>query len=183
MEPLESIATRRWVPWLCTFTGASVVEITQLRKEDMRWESGTMVKRISPDAGTVKTSQYRDVPVHPQLIRMGFDTFVQQATGPLFYILKRGADPLKSAEGSATKLRRWMLRNGLTVEGVLPNYGWRHHFKTFAREARIEDRVIDGITGHASKTAGDDYGDVTLLTKINAIGSLPDYDVTMTEGS
>lgn len=182
-EQPESIATRRWVPWLCAFTGARVVEITQLRREDVRWDGETMVLRISPDAGTVKTGHYRDVPIHTQLIQMGFDSFVQQATGPLFYVLKRGADPLRSAEGSATKLRRWMQRRGLTVKGVLPNHGWRHHFKTFAREARIEDRVIDGITGHASKTAGDDYGDVTLLTKINAIGSLPNYDVVMTEGS
>lgn len=108
---------------------------------------------------------------------MGFDTFVRQTTGPLFYVARPGASALKSAEASAAKLRKWMTRNNLTVKGVLPNHGWRHHFKTFAREARIEDRVIDGITGHASRTAGDDYGDVTLLTKINAIGSLPDYDV------
>lgn len=182
-ESLESTATRKWVPWLCAFTGARVVEITQLRRQDIRWEGETMVLRISPDAGTVKTGQYRDVPVHPQLIRMGFDTFVQQATGPLFYVLRPGADPLKSAEASAAKLRKWMQSKGLTVKGVLPNHGWRHHFKTFAREARIEDRVIDGITGHASKTAGDDYGDVTLLTKINAIGSLRDYDVALTEGA
>lgn len=182
-EPPQSIATRRWVPWLCAFTGARVVEITQLRREDVRWEGETMVMRISPDAGTVKTGQYRDVPIHPQLIRMGFDTFVRAATGPLFYVSKRASNPLKSAEGSATNLRRWMQRSGLTVKGVLPIHGWRHHFKTFAREARIEDRVIDGITGHASKTAGDDYGDVTLLTKINAIGSLSDYDVEIKEGS
>jgi integrase len=176
-EPAESIAARRWVPWLCAFTGARVVEVTQMRREDVRWEGETMVLRISPDAGTVKTGEYRDVPVHKQLITMGFDTFVRQTNGPLFYVARPGASPLKAAEASAAKLRKWMTRNNLAVEGVLPNHGWRHHFKTFAREARIEDRVIDGITGHASKTAGDDYGDVTLQTKINAIGSLPDYDV------
>ncbi|KIN71160.1 tyrosine-type recombinase/integrase [Sulfitobacter guttiformis] len=176
-EPAQSIATRRWVPWLCAFTGARVVEMTQMRREDVRWEGETMVLRISPDAGTVKTGEYRDVPVHPQLIKMGFDTFVRQTVGPLFYVARPGASALKAAEASAAKLRKWMTRNNLTVKGVLPNHGWRHHFKTFAREARIEDRVIDGITGHASRTAGDHYGDVTLLTKINAIGSLPDYVV------
>ncbi len=133
--------------------------------------------RISPDVGTINASQYPDMPVHPQLIKMGFHTFVRQAVGPLFYVARPGASPLKAAEASTAKLRKWMTRNNLTVKGVLPNHGWGHQFKTFAREAQIEDRVIDEITGHASMTAGDAYGDVSLLTKINAIGSLPDYDV------
>lgn len=171
-----SLAIRRWVPWLCAFSGARVGEILQLRSEDIRWESKTLVLRLSPDAGTIETGEYRDVPVHSQVIEMGFDTFAAQASGPLFYTLGPSKDPLKAAQSSAATLRRWMARNELTTKGVAPNHGWRHHFKTFAREARIEDRVIDGITGHASKTAGDHYGDVTLLTMINAIESLPRYN-------
>jgi integrase len=34
-------AAKRWVPWLCAYTGARVGEIAQLRKEDIRQE-GTM---------------------------------------------------------------------------------------------------------------------------------------------
>ena len=60
METAESIATRRWVPWLCAFTGARVVEVTQLRREDIRWEGKAMVLRISPDAGTLDSSCKRN---------------------------------------------------------------------------------------------------------------------------
>ena len=50
--------------------------------------------------------------------------------------------------------------------------------KTQCRELGISDRVFDAIQGHAGRTAGDNYGDVTLKTKIDAIARLPDYDLT-----
>jgi len=177
-ETPQSIATSRWVPWLCAFTGARVTEVTQLRREDIRREGDTLVLRLTPDAGTVKTGEYRDVPVHPQIMQMGFGAFVDRQSGPLFYAAQAGKDPLKAAQASGAKLTKWLKKQNLTVTGVAPNHGWRHHFKTFAREAKIADRVIDAITGHASRTAGDGYGDVTLQTRIDAIYSLPHYKVS-----
>lgn len=49
-----------------------------------------------------------------------------------------------------------------------PNHGWRHWFKTVAREAGVEDSVIDAIVGHAPATVGGRYGSVTMQTMSKA---------------
>jgi site-specific recombinase XerD len=41
-------------------------------------------------------------------------------------------------------------------------HGFRHRFKTIGLEAGISTRVLDAIQGHAARTAGDSYGDVTV---------------------
>jgi integrase len=85
-ESETMVQTKRWVPLLCAFTGARVSEITQLRKEDLRQVDGGWVARITPDAGTVKSGGYRDVPLHRQIIEEGFVSVLTNApSGPLFH--------------------------------------------------------------------------------------------------
>ena len=69
-------AAKRWVPWLCAFTGARVGEVGQLRRQDVRCEEGLWIIHITPEAGTVKTDEARDVVLHPQLVELGFPAFV-----------------------------------------------------------------------------------------------------------
>ncbi|WP_411837062.1 hypothetical protein [Paracoccus sp. ME4] len=77
---------KRWVPLLAAFSGARPTELTQLREEDLRIEAGRWIMRITPEAGSMKTGQFRDVPWHPQLVSMGFADFVTKAAaGPLFH--------------------------------------------------------------------------------------------------
>lgn len=47
-------AAKRWVPWLCAYTGARAGEITQLRKQDVIERGDIHGLEITPDAGTVK---------------------------------------------------------------------------------------------------------------------------------
>ncbi len=98
-------AARRWIPWLCAYTGARVNEMTQLRKQDLIEGDvdGTAVWqiRITPSAGTVKGNKARDVPVHPHLVEQGFIDFVSGCDdGPLFY------DPKRPNGGSRVQSRR-----------------------------------------------------------------------------
>ena len=168
-------AAKRWVPWLCAFTGARVAEIGQLRKADIRIAGDINYIRITPEAGSVKSGQYRDVPLHPQLVDLGFLDFVRTAPdGPLFFDSngKRTSKELPAAQLSKT-LSRWLRSTGFAVAEVSPNHGWRHRFKTQARELRLDPRVVDAIQGHAARTAGENYGDVTLSAKRHAIDALP----------
>ena len=48
---------------------------------------------------------------------------------------------------------------------------------TVGEEEGISKRAIDAIQGHASTTAGDDYGDVTLRARKAAIDRFPAYDL------
>ncbi len=50
-------AARRWVPWLCAFTGARPGEITQLRGGDVIERDGIHGLRITPDAGAVNVNR------------------------------------------------------------------------------------------------------------------------------
>lgn len=178
MEHPATTAAKRWSPILCAFSGARIAEITQLRKEDFRKEGETHVMRIRPDAGTVKAGNYRDVPLHPQLIDMGLLNFVDASPGgPLFYPNRKGAKPAGAAKTVAGRVSEWLQGLGVIPEGVPPSHGWRHRFKTVGREEGISDRVLDAIQGHASKTQGDDYGDVTLKARKAAIDRLPYYPI------
>jgi integrase len=178
MEAPQTTAAKRWAPILCAFTGARITEITQLRKQDFRVDGGMHVVRITPAAGTVKAGGYRDVPLHDQIIDSGFLQFLGSAPqGPLFYPLKPGKSARVGATTVAGRVTEWLQSLKVIPEGVSPNHGWRHRFKTVGRELGISDRVLDAIQGHAAKTAGDSYGDVTLRAKYAAILQMPRYDI------
>ena len=172
-------AAKRWTPWLCAYTGARIAELTQLRKEDVRREGLINYLRITPDAGSVKSGDYRDVPIHPHLVELGFLDFVDAAgAGPLFYIQshRRRATSVP-AQQVAGRVSRWLQALNVVPEGVQPNHGWRHRFKPVARELSLDGRVVDAIQGHAPRTAGEDYGDVTLKACSRQIDRMPRYDI------
>lgn len=175
-EAPQTTAAKQWAPVLCAFTGARVAEITQLRKEDIRVDGSTAILRITPDAGTVKAGGYRDVPLHPQILDLGFLDFVASSeNGPLFYPEKVGKDAVTGARTVAGRVSQWLQTLHVVPEKVSPNHGWRHRFKTVGREEGISDRVIDAIQGHAGRTSGDNYGDVNLKIKRDAIQKYPRY--------
>lgn len=173
-----TLRARRWVPWLCAYSGARVTEMTQLRKEDVVRVEGVDCIRITPEAGRVKTGEYRLVPLHPHMVEQGFLEFVRGAkAGPLFYDPKRKSDD--PAEETSNSLRRWVRSDavGVTDKNVQPNHGWRHRFKNVASRAGISDRVSHHITGHAQGTEGGRYGDAEVPTMWEAIKRLPRYEV------
>ncbi|WP_170760416.1 DUF6538 domain-containing protein [Ruegeria lacuscaerulensis] len=178
-ETKHMIAAKRWVPIIGAFTGTRVTEITQLRKEDIRKEGGTWVARLTPDAGTIKTGEYRDVPLHPQIIDEGFIEFAQSSeSGPLFH---HGTDPekyLAAATQISNRLASWLQEMELVPDDVRPTHAWRHRFKSQCIELGILKRVYDAIQGHSSNDASDNYGDVSLKAKIDAINKLPLYDLS-----
>ncbi|MBB3976139.1 integrase [Rhizobium azooxidifex] len=171
-------AAKKWAPLICAFTGSRISEITQLRKEDVREENGISYIRITPDAGKVKNRQYRDIPLHNQIIEKGFLDFVSAAPdGPLFYPPMKGARKADPAQTVSGRISNWLQREGVVPDGVSPNHGWRHAFKTTGLEVGIDGRVLDAIQGHAARTAGENYGDVTIAAKRRAIDKFPPYPV------
>jgi integrase len=103
-------AAKRWVPWLCAYTGARPGEITQLRASDVIERDGIHGLRITPEAGTVKNNKARVVPVHEHLIEQGFLKFVEKhGAGPLFYNVDKqesDANPLKAKKPRYAQARQ-----------------------------------------------------------------------------
>jgi integrase len=188
----KGAAAKRWLPWLCAYTGARSGEIAQLRGSDVIEQDGIHAIKITPDAGTVKTGRARTVPLHPHLIEQGLMDFAKASgKGPLFYNEPKGkpakADATNPAKPRYVKVREhigtWVRRLGVTDAEVQPNQAWRHTFKQVGHRAGISERLLDEIVGHAPATVGKGYGIPTLQDKADALGRFPRYDLTLqTEG-
>jgi integrase len=182
----EHAAARRWVPWICAYTGARVNEITQMRPQDVFCEDGIWVVRITPDAGAQKSREARNVPIHPHLLEQGFVDFAHSCGRPrLFYSEARqkagtsGLNPTAARMGQ--KLAEWVRGLGIDDPNVDPNHGWRHRFKTIAIKAGVQERVVDALQGHAPTTVSRKYGKVDIETRHAAIVLIPRYEVVAAE--
>lgn len=172
-EQTQTWAAKRWVPWLCAYTGARVGELAQLRKQDLRQEVEHWIIRITPEAGTVKTNEARDVVLHEHLVGMGFCDFVK-AAAPGHLFLRPGKDGDVRGPWRSIKNRlRDFARQSVTDPNVSPNHGWRHRFKTVGREAGIDAFILDTIQGQAPRSVADSYGDVTVKTMAAAMVRIP----------
>jgi integrase len=178
-------AARRWIPWLCAYTGARPGEITQLRGADVVQQDGVWALRITPEAGTVKGREPRGVPIHEHLIEQGFLKFVhQRGRGPLFYNPRAerrdGQAPEKSKPRSVQlrqRLAKWVRSLGVGGNGLSPLHGWRHTFKTRAARAGIEASVRDAICGHSPRTVADEYETPSLEDMAAAMKKFHRYDL------
>lgn len=176
-RPSETDSARRWVPWICAYSGCRVGEAVQLRKEDFAKKGGVWVMRITPEAGTVKTKQVREVPLHAHVIEEGLMDFVKKAKeGHLFVTVKEGKTFRHTWRGRKNRVAEWA-RTIVTDPNVAPNHAWRHAFKSRGFEAGIQEKVLDAICGHAPSTAGRRYGSVTLKTMVEAMETFPRYTV------
>lgn len=176
----EKAFAKRWVPWLCAYSGARVNEITQLRRQDIFQVDNVWVINITPEAGSVKTNEARIVPLHPHIIEQGFIDEIAKKSGPLFFNPMR-AQLASSGSTQAMKvgeyLANWVRKLGVTDPAVQPNHGWRHRFKTLARRHGMNAEVRDVIQGHAHRTEGEGYGGTEIAVKLKAIKLLPQYIV------
>ncbi|MET4320336.1 hypothetical protein [Bradyrhizobium sp. RT5a] len=160
-EDARTAAAKKWAPLIAAYTGCRIAEALQLRKQDVRKESKHHVFDFNPAAGSIKSKSYRLVPVHRHLIDLGFLDFVDESDdGPLF------------AKGAYKRVVDFV-RTVVTDERVQPNHGWRHRLKTIARNLGLDHRIVDAIQGHAPRTAGEDYGDVTVTAMSRVIAAIP----------
>lgn len=172
---------RRWVPWVCAYTGARVGEISQMRGADVLDMDGVPVLRITPEAGGTKTNAARLVPLHPHLIEMGFIQFVRGiGEDALFY------DPFRNRGGNAGNpqhkkvgehIAKWVREIGVDDPDVKPNHGWRHLFKTLCRTASIDPEARDAIQGHATRTEGEAYGEWDIQPLAKEMAKFPRYQI------
>jgi integrase len=176
-KPNQTDLAKRWVPWLCAYSGARVGELVQLRTEDFSRDAttGAWVMKLTPEAGTVKNKEYREVPLHGHLIEMGFMQFVEAAPdGYLFMTIKPGKSFPGVWQSKKNRLAEFA-REYVKDPNVAPNHGWRHTFKSLGFEAGVQEKVLDAICGHAPASIGRAYGSVSLKTKVDAMGLFPRF--------
>lgn len=175
-EDRKTTAAKRWVPWLLAYSGARVAEMVQLRKQDVRKddEHGWII-RLTPEAGSIKTHKFCDVPVHEHLVAEGFIDFVEASNdGALFCQIGADGTIQGSAGGIYSRIRNHV-REVVTDKDVQPNHAWRYTFKTMGLEARIDPFILDALSNHVPRHQGGEYTKVTLKARAEAMARFPRY--------
>jgi integrase len=169
---------RRWVPWLCAYSGARLSEICQLRAEDVQQVEGYWCLRITAEAGSVKNAHSeRTIPLHPAVLEVGFRDFVDRIkSGPLFPALR--PDTFGKRGGTATKLLGPWIRSLGIAGRIQPSHGWRHRFLALCRQYEVAEKIADRLTGHTPKTVGARYGTYKIAALHRELMKIPALDLT-----
>lgn len=154
-----------WIPLLGLYTGARLNEIGQLFINDIGEEEGINHLIIKPDSSTsrtIKDGKKRRVPLHSDLIKMGFLDYVkvikERNQTQLFPELK-----ITRAEGKLTdKWGSWWrsyVREELGITRTpQPFHAFRHTFSDHSRRSKMSYEIQMRIEGHATGNVGDKYG-------------------------
>ncbi|MBT3013552.1 MAG: site-specific integrase [Candidatus Thiodiazotropha sp. (ex Lucina aurantia)] len=191
---------RHWIPLLLLYTGARLGEVSQLRVVDVERIDGiwAILIRKYDDSSTVKGqdgSYVRIVPLHKELEKLGFRTFVDQmkAKGEthLFSVLS----PLEGNNNWGRAATRWF--NGENKKGYLEQCGipktdgkgkrknlhsFRYTWITQAKHNKLDHDMRRELCGHASGRKSDVHdnyeGDYPLADRKKAMNKLAfNFDV------
>ena len=157
-----------WIPLIACYTGARLTEIAQLWTDDVATEPGKETFEFRADAQRdqkLKNSgSWRAVPMHPELIRLGFCDYVQSLPkGSLFPHL-----PKEGKNGAGGQFGKWFgtfkSAKGFTSPAK-SFHSFRHLIATELRLAGATDAQADAITGHAGNGVGRQVYAATIRRK------------------
>jgi integrase len=163
-----SDATLFWLFLIAITTGARLEEVGQVALADVRHDGEIVYLDIDDytlddkAAGkSVKTDESkRLVPIHAKLIELGFLEYCAalKAYGEteLFPDLKENSVAKRTKEASR-RLNRIINRH-VSVDRRLVFHSLRHAFKAKGNDAKLTDRTLDQICGHAPTSTGGRYG-------------------------
>ena len=133
-----------WLTLLASYTGARQAELANLTKADIKQDPGGWHISIldDPENGkSLKTeTSRRDVPLHPELIRLGFVKFVGASEDDLFD---------RNAAAFSKRWMRWLRDEAEITDRRLTFHSLRHTFKRACRDAGVLEEVHDALTGHS----------------------------------
>lgn len=171
-----------WIPILGLYTGARVGELAQLRVQDVKSTYAGPFLSITDEAegATVKTAAgIRDVPVHPELIRLGFMNYVGAMKGAGAVSLWPSYKPLKDEPG--TYFSGWVnpFHKEATGNPDAPVFHeLRHTVRTALHRKRVDLHAIDLIIGHENGTLSKVQKGYTRLTEEDLAAAIRKLDYT-----
>lgn len=156
-RPVLPEASLYWGVLLAAYTGARQSEIAGLKVADI--DAQARVIHIRPNKNReVKTEAgERDIPIHKELVRLGFLTYLRRVRAclgdeaDLFPDLR--ARGLVTSHGAllAKSFDKIMERSGLKEKVPDLNFhSWRHGVNT--KMATVTDAIREGILGHEGQT-------------------------------
>lgn len=156
---------RYWLPLVAMFSGARPGEIAQLLVDDVRDLHGHPILHITregdPDKSTKTRGSERVVPVHSELVKLGFldyrDRMKAMGETRLFPGAQRNQRGQMVADYSR-EFGRYLTRIGLKDGRGLSLYSFRHGVADEFRRAGFLDEQFGPLLGHTSATTTGRYG-------------------------
>lgn len=151
-----------WLPLLGLYTGARLNELCQLRLEDIGERDDIPFLRIHAmdDTQRVKGGKKRVVPLHPQLVELGFLRFVTAQRGegqdrlfPGLVLDKSGYYSDRSSKDFSNYLRSIGAKTPKTSF-----HSFRHNFKDILRYSGVQHDINDILLGHSLGGMAARYG-------------------------
>ena len=193
--PMMIRDAKYWLPVLGYYTGARLGELVQLHHRDVDLCGGVPFLNITEEhAGKAGTSEakhvkseagVRRVPLHPDLIELGFDRFVEArraakgSSKRLFHEVSFGSDGQASTVFSKF-FGRLLDKVGLP-DPALVFHSFRHGAEDAFRNALQPQYVIDRIIGHSDGATSAAYGQGVSLEIAHASVASMRLAVRLTE--
>jgi integrase len=176
--------TLYWRFLLGLTTGARLEEIGQAMIADVKTADANTSSDIDDYAATddkdksIKTgTSRRDVPIHSNLLRLGFDSYLKAliAVGHTRLFPDVISNQFGKRTEEASRIANRIIDRYISKDARLIFYSFRHGFKDLALEAGILERIVDQICGHSPTTVGGKYGQGVRLTVLNRELYWPDW--------
>jgi integrase len=165
-----------WLPLLALYSGARQSELAGLTATDVQQEpaTGTPLLYITAQSSRGKRlktkSSQRVVPIHTQLVKLGFLKYVaevRERDGEKAFLF-----PLVAPDRGHAGVAAWSKWFGryLRAQGVSDTakvfHSFRHGFKDALRRGGVNQEIHDALTGHAqASTVSGGYGAKEMLAR------------------
>jgi len=176
---------RYWLPLIALFSGMRQEEIAQLQVEDIKEVDGIAFFDVNdrPPRMLKNANAARHVPLHKQLIRLGFLDYVAACRKAqhdrLFSNLKPGGADSRFGHSFSKWFTRYRREIGVYRKG-LDFHSFRHTASTLMHQAGVERAILDHVTGHSTPGETSRYVKTSSLAQLKvAIDSIDiGYDLT-----
>jgi integrase len=143
---------RFWVPLIALWTGMRLNECCQLSVDDVLQENGIWLIRVSDtqeDQRLKTPAASRTIPVHDELLRIGFSEFVvdrqKSSERRLFEELPMGGNGTYS-----DPFQKWFSRFLKSVDAYTRKttfHSFRHNFRDALRAAEVSEEIANALGG------------------------------------
>ncbi|MBU2512131.1 tyrosine-type recombinase/integrase [bacterium] len=160
LKETEISSARYWIPLLDMFTGARLNELCQLHTSDVKKEDDLWcldINEKSDDPENPKSlknrSSDRVIPIHLQLIELGFIDFVntQKKAGHV----RLFPELTLSIDGFSRKIGRWFNQTYLRKKAGIKDpeksfHSFRHTVSDGLKQKRIQETFVSEYLGHST---------------------------------
>lgn len=158
-----------WLPLILLYTGMRISEAVMMMASNVKLQAPSPHFVVTAYEGSLKTSSSeRKIPIHGDLLKLGFEGFVQKRQnhgGRLLASVNQQKDPSDSASKALNRL----IRKEVTEDKRVVVHSFRHLFQERAESAQLPHNMIDALLGHSNKdTNPNSYGggpDIESKTK------------------